>query len=166
MFMKIQPYFDKLKSSKEYNNFISKNPNAYLSSGFFVLDFQTKKNMHQIDYYVPGNKKIQTFILDSKEVISKESETLNKIVPKKIDQNISLDLDVLKGLVEDEMKNHTITTKLQKIIAIIQNVEGKLVWNLNCITTDMGIIKVHISDRDHSILKFDKINLYDVMKKE
>ena len=122
--------------------------------------------MHQIDYYVPGNKKIQTFILDSKEVISKESETLNKIVPKKIDQNISLDLDVLKGLVEDEMKNHTITTKLQKIIAIIQNVEGKLVWNLNCITTDMGIIKVHISDRDHSILKFDKINLYDVMKKE
>ena len=164
--MKIQPYFDKLKSSKEYNNFISKNPSAYLSSGFFVLDFQTKKNMHQIDYYVPGNKKIQTFILDSKEVISKESETLNKIVPKKIDQNISLDLDVLKGLVEDEMKNHTITTKLQKIIAIIQNVEGKLVWNLNCITTDMGIIKVHISDRDHSILKFDKINLYDVMKKE
>ncbi|PIN94839.1 hypothetical protein COU53_02025, partial [Candidatus Pacearchaeota archaeon CG10_big_fil_rev_8_21_14_0_10_30_48] len=108
--MKIQPYFDKLKSSKEYNNFISKNPNAYLSSGFFVLDFQTKKNMRQIDYYVPGNKKIQTFILDSKEVISKESETLNKIVPKKIDQNISLDLDVLKGLVEDEMKNHTITT--------------------------------------------------------
>jgi len=164
--MKIQPYFDKLKSSKEYNNFISKNPSAYLSSGFFVLDFQTKKNMHQIDYYIPKNKKIQTFILDSKEVISKESETLNQIVPKKINQNISLDLDVLKGLVEDEMKNHTITTKLQKIIAIIQNVEGKLVWNLNCITTDMGIIKVHISDRDHSILKFDKINLYDVMKKE
>ena len=164
--MKIQPYFDKLKSSKEYNNFISKNPSAYLSSGFFVLDFQTNKNMHQIDYYIPKNKKIQTFILDSKEVISKESETLNQIVPKKINQNISLDLDVLKGLVEDEMKNHTITTKLQKIIAIIQNVEGKLVWNLNCITTDMGIIKVHISDRDNSILKFDKINLYDVMKKE
>lgn len=163
--MKIQPYFDKLKASKTYQDFISKNPKAYLSSGFFVLDFQTKKNMHQIDYYIPEKQKMQTFILDGKEIISKEDDTINKKIPKAIDQQVNLDLDVLKGLVQDEMKNHTITTKLQKIIAIIQNVDGKLIWNLNCITTDMGVLKVHISDSDHSILKFDKINLFDVMKK-
>ena len=163
--MKIQPYFNKLKVSKAYQEFLSKNPNAYLSSGFFVLDFTTKKNMHQIDYYIPEKQKIETFVLDDKEVMSKESDTLNKQVPKKIDSKITLDLDILKGLVEDEMKNQTITTKLQKIIAIIQNIDDELVWNLNCITTDMGVIKVHISDKDHSILKFEKINLYDVMKK-
>jgi len=163
--MKIQPYFDKLKASKAYQDFISKNPNAYLSSGFFVLDFQTKENMHQIDYYIPEKEKMQTFILDSEEVTCKESDTINDSIPKKIEQQVNLDLDVLKGIIEDEMKNHTITTKLQKIIAIIQNIDGKLIWNLNCITTDMGVLKVHISDEDHSVIKFDKINLFDVMKK-
>tara|TARA_Y100000310_G_scaffold59671_1_gene55041 strand:- start:273 stop:767 length:495 start_codon:yes stop_codon:yes gene_type:complete len=164
--MKIQPYFDKLKNSKAYQDFITKNPNAYISSGFFVLDFQTKKNMHQIDYYIPETKKMQTFILDGTEVTSKEDDTLNKKIPNKITAEVNLDLDTLKGLVEDEMKNHTITTKLQKIIAVIQNIDGKLVWNLNCITTDMGVLKVHISDQDHSVLKFNKINLFDVMKKK
>ena len=164
--MKIQPYFDKLKSSKAYQDFISKNPEAYLSSGFFVLDFQTKKNMHQIDYYIPETKKMQTFILDGEQVTSKEDDTINNKIPNKISSDVTLDLDILKGLVEDEMKNHTITTKLQKIIAVIQNIDGKLVWNLNCITTDMGVLKVHISDQDHSVLKFNKINLFDVMKKK
>tara|TARA_Y100000310_G_scaffold285591_1_gene309183 strand:+ start:7849 stop:8343 length:495 start_codon:yes stop_codon:yes gene_type:complete len=164
--MKIQPYFDKLKSSKAYQDFISKNPEAYLSSGFFVLDFQTKKNMHQIDYYIPETKKMQTFILDGEQVTSKEDDTINNKIPNKISSDVTLDLDILKGLVEDEMKNHTITTKLQKIIAVIQNINGKLVWNLNCVTTDLGVLKVHISDNDHSVLKFDKINLFDVMKKK
>src|SRR3989344_2315662 len=154
--MKIQPYFDKLKASKAYHDFINKNPKAYISSGFFVLDFATKKNMHQLDYYIPEKQKMQTFILDGEEVTSKEDDTINKKVPRKIDKRITLDLDILKKLIEDEMKNRTITTKLQKIIAIIQNADGKLVWNLNCITTDMGVLKVHISDSDHSILKFDK----------
>jgi hypothetical protein len=163
--MKIQPFFDKLNESKAYKDFISKNPQAYLSSGFFVIDFQSKKNMHQIDYYIPQTKKMQTFVLDGEEVTSKEAETINNKVPLKIDSSVNLDLDILKGLIEDEMKNHTITTKLQKIIAIVQNVDGKLVWNLNCITTDMGVLKVHVSDADHSVLKFDKINLFDVMKK-
>jgi hypothetical protein len=163
--MKIQPYFDKLNESKAYKDFIAKNPEAYLSSGFFVIDFQSKKNMHQIDYYIPEKKKMQTFVLDGEEVTSKESDPVNQNIPNKIDIAVNLDLDVLKGLVEDEMKNHTITTKLQKIIAIVQNVDGKLIWNLNCITTDMGVLKVHVSDADHSVLKFDKINLFDVMKK-
>ncbi|MEM3074890.1 MAG: hypothetical protein QW727_03040 [Candidatus Pacearchaeota archaeon] len=162
--MKIQPYFDKLKKSKAFKEFISKNPNAYLSSGFFVLDFQNKRNMHQLDYFIPENKKIETFILDEKEIIRKESEPMNREIPQKIDKKINLDLDVLKGIVEDEMKNQFITDKIQKIIAIVQNIEGKLVWNLNCITNEMGVIKIHIDDKNHSILKFEKINLFDIMR--
>ena len=53
----------------------------------------------------------------------------------------------------------------QKIIAVLQNLDGKLIWNLNCITTDMGVIKVHVDDQSHSVLKFEKINLFDVVKK-
>ena len=163
--MKIQPYIEKLNNSKEFKEFVRKNPNSYFSAGFFVLDFINKKSMHQIDYFIPEKNKIQTFILDDNEIISKESETVNEKIPKKIGSNINLDLDILKGLVEDEMKNRTITNKIQKIIAVIENINGKLIWNLNCITNDMGVMKVHIDDNDHSILEFEKINLFDVMTK-
>ena len=163
--MKIKPYLDKLNASKAFKEFKASNPDAYCSAGFFVLDFQTNENMHQIDYYMPEKKKIQTFILDGEEVTSKESDTSNKTIPGKMESEIKLDIDILKSIVEDAMKNRTITNKLQKIIAVVQNIEGKLVWNLNCITTDMGILKVHIDDSDHTILKFEKINLFDAVKK-
>ncbi|MFA6022602.1 MAG: hypothetical protein WC781_00780 [Candidatus Pacearchaeota archaeon] len=162
--MKIQPYIEKLNSSEEFKKFMDKNPKAYFAAGFFVLDFESKKNLHQIDYYDPKTKKMATFILDN-DVEVKIGETANTLVPNKIEGDINLDLDVLKGLVQDEMKNQTITTKVQKIIAVVQNIDDKLIWNLNCLTTDMGIIKVHIDDESHSILKFEKINLFDIVKK-
>ncbi len=163
--MKIKPYIDKLNKSKEFKLFIEKNPNAYFSAGFFVLDFQENKNIHQIDYYIPNQKKMATFELD-KGVEMKISEMTNEnIIPAKIDSKTKLDLDVLKGIVEDEMKNHTVTHKLHKIIVILQKLDGNIIWNLNCITSDMGVIKMHIDDETHSVLKFETINLFDVVKK-
>jgi len=163
--MKIKPYIDKLNSSKEFNDFMKENPNAYFSAGFFVIDLESEKNIHQIDYYIPETKKMMTFILDSDNVELKSGEASNNKTPKKIAGEINIDLDILKGIVEDEMKNNMVTKKIQKIIAVLQNLDGRVIWNLNCITTDMGIIKVHISDEDHSVLKFDKVNIFDVIKK-
>jgi len=162
--VKLKPYIEKLSKSNEFKKFTAKNPQAYLAAGFFVIDLVEGKNIHQLDYYHPDNKKMTTFTLD-KGVEAKESDSANEIVPKKINAEVNLDLDIIKGLVEDEMKNNIITTKLQKIIAVLQNLDNKLIWNLNCITTDMGIIKVHIDDDSHSILKFEKINLFDIVRK-
>jgi len=163
--MKIQPYIEKLNNSKKFSEFKSSFPESYFSAGFFVIDFENKKNMHQIDYYNPKNKKMTTFELDGEEIVAKESAQPMPKTPEKINEEINLDLDILKGIVEDEMKNHTITHKLHKIIAVIQNNEGELVWNLNCITSDMGVVKVHILDKNHSVLKFETVNLFDIVKK-
>ncbi|HRZ85491.1 MAG TPA: hypothetical protein P5277_01800 [Candidatus Paceibacterota bacterium] len=162
--MKIQPYISKLNKSPKFKRFIEENPKSYFAAGFFVLDFEKGNNIHQIDYYIPTKKKMGTFALD-KGVIVKESELSNQTIPKKIQGKIKLDLDNLKGIVEDEMKNNTVTAKVNKIIAVIQNIENKLVWNLNCLTNDMGIIKIHIDDDTHSVLKFEKINLFDIIRK-
>tara|TARA_Y100000310_G_scaffold39747_3_gene37296 strand:+ start:14321 stop:14815 length:495 start_codon:yes stop_codon:yes gene_type:complete len=162
--MKIQPYLDKLNQSSQFQKFKQENPDAYFSAGFFVLDFVEKKNLHQIDYFLPKENKMMTFMLDQ-EVEMKKSEAANKKIPGKIGGEINLDLDVLKGLVEDEMKNHTVTHKLHKIIAVVQNLNGKLIWNLNCITSDMGVVKMHVDDADKSVLKFEPVNLFDVVKK-
>ena len=163
--MKIQPYIDKLNNSNEYKKFIEKNPNAYFSAGFFVIDFEENKNIHQIDYFIPDTKKMMTFVLDSDKVETKESEASNDKTPDKITEKINIDLDTLKRIVEDEMKNNTVTKKIQKIIAVLYKLDGKVIWNLNCITTDMGMMKVHIEDKSHDILRFDKINLFDAVKK-
>ncbi|OIO42854.1 hypothetical protein AUJ62_00685 [Candidatus Pacearchaeota archaeon CG1_02_32_21] len=163
--MKIQLYIDKLNNSQEFKSFKAKNPQSYFSAGFFVLDFEENNNLHQIDYYNPDNKKMITFAMDNKKIEIKESGASNQSMPMEISTKINLDLDILKGLVEDEMKNHMVTHKLHKIIAVLQNLDGKLVWNLNCITSDVGIVKMHISDEDHSVLKFESINLFDVVHK-
>ena len=82
--MKIQPYLEKLESSKPFKEFQGKNPKAYFSAGFFVLDFEENSIIHQIDYYIPETRKMATFILDSDEVELKESESANEQVPAKI----------------------------------------------------------------------------------
>lgn len=163
--MKIKPYLDKLNESQEFKKFASENPDAYFSAGFFVLDFQEKSNIHQIDYYMPKIKKIMTFTLDGEIEMKKQDALKEGVIPGKIEGDIKLDLDVLKGVVEDEMKNRNITHQLHKIIAVLHNLEGEKVWNLNCITSDMGIIKVHVDDKDKSVLKFEPINLFDAIKK-
>jgi len=62
--MKIQPYIEKLNSSKEFKKFTEENKDAFLMAGFFVLDLETKMNIHQIDYYMPSTKKVAAFTLD------------------------------------------------------------------------------------------------------
>ena len=53
--MKIKPYIEKLNTSKVFSNFKTKHPKAYFSAGFFVLDFQTNKHLHQIDYFIQNS---------------------------------------------------------------------------------------------------------------
>lgn len=51
--MKIEPYIKKLSVAKEYKDFMGKNPDSYVVAGFFILDFESNNNLHQIDYYIP-----------------------------------------------------------------------------------------------------------------
>jgi len=162
--MKIAKYFNKLHESKEFKNFQNKHKDSYFCAGFFVLDFENGKNMHQLDYYHPKSKKVTTFMLD-KGIEEKISEQLMKKKPLKLDTKTKIDLDALKGIVEDEMKNHTITEKIKKIIAILQVIDGKKIWNLNCITSGMGLLKVHVDDETDTILKFEKVDLMDIIRK-
>ncbi len=163
--MKFSEFLKKVEGSKEFSEFKKKNPEAYLCAGFFVLDFEGGKNMDQIDFYIPKIKKIATFLIDE-NVKMKLSETLKEKKPlEKLTGKIKIDLESLKGIVEDEMKNRTITAEIKKIIAVIQNVEGKPIWILNCMTSSLGLLKVKVDDSDSSILEFEKLNMMDFIKR-
>jgi hypothetical protein len=162
--MKIQPYIEKLQGSQEYKKFQEENKDAYLVAGFFVLDFDTEMNVHQIDYYLPSQKKVAAFTLDAKVEV-RILETMNEKVPEKLDLKTNVDLDALKGILEDEMKNRNITENIKKIIAVIQTLEGKKVWILNCILSGMEILKAHVEDESQTVLSMEKASILEYIKK-
>lgn len=163
--MKIKPYVQKLEQSEEYRNFKIKYPNAFLVAGFFILDLEGGGNLHQIDFYVPGKKKIAAFSLDG-EVSFKLLDSIDKkSVPKKLDIETKIDLDALQGILTDEMRNRGMSEEIKKIIAVIQNIDGKRIWNLNCVLTGMEILKSHVEDESQTVLKIEKTSVLDIMKK-
>ena len=162
--MKIRPYIDRLEKSEEYKNFKAKYPEAFLTAGFFVLDLEGGANIHQIDFYIPTEKKIAAFSLDG-DIKLKILETLNDKVPERLDINTNIDLDAISGILTDEMKNRGISESIRKIIAVIQNIDGKKIWNLNCVLTGMEILKSHIEDESQTVLRIEKTSILEVMKK-
>lgn len=162
--MKIQPYVTKLSSSGAYHDFQKKYSNSFMVAGFFVLDLETGNNLHQIDYYVPSEKKIAAFTLD-KRVTVQLLDMIGKKAPEKLDINTKIDLDQLKGILDDEMKNRNITDQIKKIIAILQNIDGKKIWNLNCVLSGLGILTAHVEDSSGTVIKMEKKSLVDYMQK-
>jgi hypothetical protein len=162
--MKIKPYVEKLSNSKEFKKFQKENNDAFMMAGFFIIDLESGKNLHQIDYYMPSKKKVAAFTLD-KGVTLQIMNTMTNKTPEKLDIKTRVDLDALKGILLDEMKNRNITEDIKKMIAVIQNIEGKKVWNVNCILSGMEILKVHVEDESESVLKMEKSSILDYIKK-
>ncbi|MCU0642510.1 MAG: hypothetical protein MUF61_02965, partial [archaeon] len=107
---KIRPFVEKLGASPVYQEFSRKYDDAFMIAGFFIIDYESGKNIHQIDYYVPSENKIAAFTLDH-HVTVQLLDTMNKakIKPEKLDIQSNIDLDALHGILEDEMKNRSIT---------------------------------------------------------
>jgi len=163
--MRFSHYTKRVEESKEFKVFAKKHPKSYLCAGFFVMDFEQGKDSHQIDFMMP-NGKVATFNLDD-GVKMKISELPTKLKKKlgELEKESHLDTDVLKGIVQDEMKNKMVTEEIKKIIAVFQILDGEMVWNLNCIVGGMNVLQVHIADKDGNILKFEKHSLLDFIKK-
>jgi len=164
--MKVRPYFEKLEASKEYRNFISKYPGSFMIAGFFIIDLEGGNNVHQIDFYVPSEKKIAAFSLDGAvDLKMLEAMGIEGKIPEKLESETNMDIDELKGVLLDEMHNRGMSEDIKKIIAVLQNIDGKKIWNVNCILSGMEILRSHVEDSSKTILKVEKISLMDIMKR-
>ncbi len=162
--MKIQPYIEKLEVSPEYKEFKQKYHDSFLVAGFFILDYETGQNMHQIDYYIPSEKKVAAFTL-AEQIAVQILELMDERVPEQLDERTNIDLDALKGIIEDEMKNRSITEEIKKMIAVVQRVQGKVIWNVNCILSGMELLKSHVDDLSETVLKMERSSVMDYLKK-
>ena len=163
--MKIKPYFDKLQKAKEYKQFSLENPDSFMVAGFFVIDFESGSNIHQIDFYVPSKKKVAAFTLDNGVQVQMMKTLPSKKKPEKLDLNVKIDLEALAGIIRDEMHNRGISEDIKKMIAVLQTIDGKKIWNINCVLTGMELLRSKIEDESKSVLKIEKSSLMDIMKK-
>lgn len=162
--MKLQPIIEQLSNSKEYKEFMQKYKDAFISAGVFIIDMETGANVSQIDCYVPSQGKFAAFTLGDK-VTMQMLDRMNEKVPERLSSQSEIDLDAIKGIIEDEMKNRGMTEDIRKIIAILQNQNGRKIWSLSCMLTGMGLLQAHVEDASQTVLKMEKLSVMDLVKK-
>lgn len=161
--MKFSQVLDKIESSKEFSEFIKKNPKAYLCAGFFVLDFDPttkEKEAGQLDYALANNR-IFTFSIQDNKVMIKEAEKVlkkenYKSKIREINPRLKIEVDELEAVVTKAFSKNKIQGKLGKIIAVLQNFEGKQIWNLTCMIDLFSIVMIHIDSQTGEVLKCER----------
>jgi len=161
--MNLQFYIEKLESSEIFKKFKSKNPKAYLSSAFFNLDLINNLTEIQLDYFLPTQNKFTIFKLN-KQIIKQTQSAFSSSKPEPIN-NSNLDINQLPKICQNLLQANKINEKLIKIIAILNSQNNLSIFNLNLITSSMGVIKVKLND-EAKCLSFEKLNLFDFIKKQ
>lgn len=162
--MKFHDMLKKLKTSPQYESFANAYKDPVLVAGFFVIDFENKKNVSQIDFFVPSKKKVAAFSLDSPVTMQLMDTVEGKADLAPLDSDVKVEIDALEGILDDEMKNRGISETLKKIVAVLHMHEGKKIWNLNCMLSGMTLLRAHVDDDSRTVIKMEKVNLFDVMK--
>ena len=160
--------YETITSSKIFKDFISKTPQAELVAGFFILDFLSNDEKTSLDYKI--NSKIFTFSLDlQNEITMREDKLIDKPglpILTKISSNIKIDLDEIPSLAEKSAIENNITSKFQKIIAVLQMHEQQQIWNLTCMLDGLIILNILISSETGQIIKFERKSMMDFIKKK
>ncbi len=161
--MDLRFYLEKLHGSEEYQNFMLENSDAYLCSGFFVMDFEKADSQRHLDFYVPSLKKVFSFKLENGiEIVP--MDTFDERVPKKLFIDYDFDLDEIEKIIRKKMSEENIKSRIQKILLSLQNVEGKDLLTATVFVSGLGMIKANIEPVSKNIIDFDKKSFFDMMK--
>ena len=163
--MNSQFLFEKLENSDEYKKFISENKDAYLCSGFFVVDLAEKdpEDKFHFDFYIPSNKKTFSFELEN-GVKLVELERVDGTVMEKVSMKKDFDFDKIKEKLLVEMELKKINNKIQKMIFSLQNKEGKDFLIGTIFLSGLGLIKADLDLSENIFTDFEKKSLFDMMK--
>ncbi|MEM4214802.1 MAG: hypothetical protein QW484_00330 [Candidatus Pacearchaeota archaeon] len=161
--MSFQDSLKKLKDSKEFKKFKAKNKKSFLFSAFFVMNSQFELETQQFDFYLT-NKKAATFsINDEIEFKTDEFNPKSKIIS--LNENIKIDIDKLKEIINKEIKRkNLIDYDINKIILILQKINNEQLWNITCILSNFKILKLHIDCFTGKILESKEADIFDFIQ--
>lgn len=161
--MDLRFYLEKLHGSDEYQDFMLENPDAYMCSGFFVMDFEKADHQKHLDFYAPTLKKVFSFKLEN-GIEKVPIDMFDDRTPKKLFIDYDFDLDEIEKLVKEKMVEEKVKSKVQKILLSLQNVENKDLLTATVFVSGLGMLKVNIDPISKKILDFDRKSFFDMMK--
>ncbi len=177
--MNLQFLMEKLKNSEEFGKFIKENKNAYLCSGFFVIDLEKgNSSKYHLDFFVPQTGKIFCFELENKnlqQVLNSSSNPTEvegiKLVPlerneqvlEKISMKNDFDFDEIEKIILKEMEAKKIKNKMQKMIFSLQNLNGRDFLVGTIFVSGFGMIKANIDLEEKKIIDFEKKSFFDML---
>jgi hypothetical protein len=162
--MNFQFYLEKLEESEAFKGFMKQYPDAYLCSGFFVIE--TGKGQQHLDFFIPSEKKLFSFQLE--EEIKLVPIDFFGAVPEKLKEH-DFDFSEIEKMIFEEVEKQKVDKKIQKILFSIQPKEGKCFAIANVFTSNFGILKVTIDTKDNKVVEFEQksfFNMFDVFKKK
>ncbi len=162
--MNFQFYLEKLLKSKEFQRFKKENKNAFLCSGFFVIDKKGQENSQNLDYSIPSSKKMFSFKLNGKiELVPIENYGEN-VELEKISEKIDFDFDNIEDLILNKMEAEKIKNRVDKLLLSLQTRDKKNYILGTIFISGLGLLRAKIDLNEMKIIEFEKKSLFDMMK--
>ncbi len=162
--MNLKSYLEKLYNSENFKEFMKENPDAFLCSGFFIIDKTGKETDKQhFDYYIPKIKKMFSFKMES-GVERVPVEIFDSRIPEKISIDYDFDFKDIENMIDDEMNRQNMKSQIQKILLSLQRVDGNDFLVGTVFISALGMIKVNINLKNMKIIDFEKKSFFDVLK--
>ncbi len=161
--MNFQFYLEKLKDSESFKRFARENPDAFLCSGFFVVDKKNGNSQQHIDYFLPSSKELLSFCISEAcqknpaDIVNKEQKF------EQVSENLDFDFSVLEKLIFDEMEKREIKKEVEKMLFSLQAKDGKQVVIATVFISTLGLITATIDLEKMEIENFEKKSFFDLV---
>ncbi len=168
--MNIQFYWEKLRDMKTFKEFLKSNKEAYLCSGFFIIDKKGNDNKQHFDFYLPKEKKIIGFEMENqgqKVPIELVDEKIPRRLELKKDEDFNFEFDEIEELIEEALRENGVKSKIEKIMVSLQSRDGEKGVFLICTVflSGLGMANVTISADDKKVVSFQKKSLFNMMRR-
>lgn len=146
----------KLEHSEVFRNWQNQNQGYYLVHVFYMTGHPV-----QVGYYSEKADNIVTFDVDEKvnanpaSDVFKESSTVSALDMEKV----MLTLDEARVKMKDLIENEYPTTKHQKEMIILQDMNGDMVYNATYFTVDFKTLNIKINATDGKVISHSLDNL-------
>lgn len=149
--MKINGLLNELKKRDSYQEYMSKNNDAFFCAGFFILGDDQDKI--QIDFFSPKSNKITSFEYPFASYQTYNEEMKNKMNEIK-DITFIPDLDKLKEYIKEKTNK-----QFTRVIAILKD----KYWNITLLN-GLDLFRIKIDYSNGEIIENNQENLSDIVK--
>ena len=157
----------KVKKSEEFRKFEKEHSEAFLYAGFFVINELNQFEQRQLDFYT-GHGKVMTFAVTQDEkgnesIVMKEEVTAKDTDVAPLDHSVGIDLEQVQEIIKKECEKEGMP--VNKIIAILQKLNGNQVWNVTTLLPSLFMLRITIG-MNGKILERKNGSVFDIMQKK